>query len=111
VTLHILDGAGLVQYNTLFKRIVFVESAWQSLFSQCKIDKPHQSKNILEHDVGSSRLEVTTIRVVIAMRFKISTRGLKRGQIQMQRNRFFQSEQVIKSMVCRKLLQRISMAL
>jgi hypothetical protein len=37
VTLRILDAAGLVEYNTLFKRMVFVEFAWQSLFFEFKL--------------------------------------------------------------------------
>ena len=46
VTLHILDAAGLVQYNTLFKRIVFVEFAWQSLFSEFKLTSRINQKQI-----------------------------------------------------------------
>ena len=46
VTLHILDAAGLVQHNTLFKRIVFVEFAWQSLFSEFKLTNRINRKQI-----------------------------------------------------------------
>jgi hypothetical protein len=46
VTLRILDAAGLVQYNTLFKRIVFVEFAWQSLFSEFKLTSQINRKQI-----------------------------------------------------------------
>jgi hypothetical protein len=37
VTLRILDAAGLVQYSTRFKKMVFVQHAWESLFSEFKL--------------------------------------------------------------------------
>jgi hypothetical protein len=50
VTLCIIDAAGLVQSNTLFRRMVFVEVAWLSLFSEFKL-----TNQINQNEIAGTR--------------------------------------------------------